>query len=102
MLDAVVFGSFFGEVGHFLFDDAGVDPVVARGQHSPSDVRDHAPIERRQAFHGSGAKKRSRFPQNPHGVNEAQSARIDVHRNGGFVHEEPDGVVGRRDAVDFL
>jgi len=35
MLDVVVFGAFFREVGHLLFHDAGVDAVVeadGRGQ----------------------------------------------------------------------
>jgi len=51
---------------------------------------------------GSGAQQLGGFPQDTHGMNETQSAGIEIHRQGGLVHEEPDGVVGQEDAVDFL
>ena len=43
--DVVMFGAFFGEVGHFLFHHAGIDAVVPRRELPLGDVPDHGGAE---------------------------------------------------------
>ena len=60
MLNVVVFGPLFGEVGHLPLDHAWVDPVAAERPATPGPVRDHAGVERRQAVRRGEAAVR--FP----------------------------------------
>jgi len=86
-----VLGAFLGEVGHLLFHDAGVDAVLTRRQPALGDVLDHGGVEERQSVGGSGAKQRGGFPHDTQRMDEAQSSRIDAHRQGGLMHEVTKG-----------
>jgi len=95
-------GPFLSEAGHLLLDHARVDAVVTRRQPALGDVLDHRSIERRQTRSRRRTHQRGGLAKHPNRMDEAQATRIDVHRNGSFVHQETNSVVSDQEAIHLL